>query len=143
MPRIAIVNFLIGFVVLFLAASAGAFIANDLTESFLKDRELLNTWNAVLARSAHGHTNLFAILHICFGLTIPYSVFSSRVKFLQTIGLSAGTFAMGPLMLVRSFAPPTDSLDVTAILIGICLSGALVMIFSHACGLAGKIMRRV
>lgn len=142
MPRIALVNFVIGFSVLFLAAAAGAFIANDLTEAFVRDKELLNSWNAILTRSSHGHTNLFAILHICFGLTIPYSVFSIKIKKLQTFGLLAGTFAMGPLMMVRASAPASEGFEVTTILIGICLSLSLAMIFSHACGLLGKIMDR-
>lgn len=142
MPKIALINFVIGFTVLFVAAAAGAFIANDLTEAFVRDKELLNSWSAVLTRSAHGHSNLFAILHICFGLTIPYSIFSTRIKVLQTLGLGAGTFAMGPLMMLRSTLPPTEGLDVTAVAIGVCLSAALTMIFSHACGLLGKVLRR-
>jgi hypothetical protein len=143
MPRIAILNFVIGFSVLFVAAAGGAFIANDLTEAFLRDQALLNNWNAVLSRSAHGHTNLFAILHICFGLTIPYSVFSDKTKGIQTAALAAGTFAMGPLMVIRSTMPPSDGLDVLSIVIGIFLSCALAMLFSHACGLLGKYLKRV
>lgn len=142
MPRVALLNFVIGFSVLFVAAAAGAFIANDLSEAFLRDHELLNSWNAILSRSAHGHTNLFGILHICFGLTIPYSIFSERIKKYQTVGLAAGTFAMGPLMIIRSTMPPTDGLDVMAVVIGIFLSGALAMIFSHTCGLLGKYLKR-
>jgi hypothetical protein len=142
MHRLALINFIIGFSVLFLAAAAGAFIANDLSEAFIRDRELLNSWNAVLTRSAHGHTNLFGMLHICFGLTIPYSVFSVRIKKLQTFGLIAGTFAMGPLMMLRASTPPSEGVDVTAILIGCCLSLALATIFSHTCGLLGKYMNR-
>jgi hypothetical protein len=142
MPRVAILNMVIGFAVLFVAAAAGAFIANDLSEAFLRDRELLNSWNAVLSRSAHGHTNLFAILHICFGLTIPYSVLSSRIKKFQTIGLFLGTFAMGPLMIVRASMAPSEGFDPVAILIGIFLSCALAMLFSHAYGLTGKLLQR-
>lgn len=142
MPRVAILNMVIGFAVLFVAAAAGAFIANDLTEAFLKDMELLNSWDAVLSRSAHGHTNLFAILHICFGLTIPYSLLSMRVKKLQTVGLFLGTFAMGPLMIIRAGMAPSDGFDPVSILIGLFLSCALAMLFSHAYGLAGKLLQR-
>ncbi len=142
MPRIAILNMVIGFAVLFIAAAAGAFIANDLTEAFLKDMELLNNWSAVLSRSAHGHTNLFAMLHICFGLTIPYSVLSIRIKKIQTVGLFLGTFAMGPLMIARSTMPPTEGFDPLAVLIGVCLSCSLAMLFSHAYGLTGKLLQR-
>lgn len=142
MPRVALLNLVIGFTVLFVAAAGGAFVANDLSEAFLRDHELLNSWNAVLQRSAHGHTNLFGMLHICFGLTIPYSIFSDRIKKLQTWGLAAGTFAMGPLMIVRSSLPPTEGLDVMSVVIGIFLSAALAMLFSHSCGLLGKYMKR-
>jgi len=142
MPRIAILNMVIGFAVLFVAAAAGAFIANDLTEAFLKDMELLNNWNAVLTRSAHGHTNLFAMLHICFGLTVPYSTLSNGRKKLQTFGLFLGTFAMGPLMVARSTMPPTEGFDPLAIVIGVFLSCSLAMLFSHAYGLASKLLQR-
>ena len=142
MPRIALLNFVIGFSVLFVAAAGGAFIANDLTDAFLRDPQLINSWNAILSRSAHGHTNLFGLLHICFGLTIPYSIFSPKIATAQTAALFAGTFAMGPLMIIRSTMPPSDGVDVMAILIGIFLSSALIMIFSHACGLLGKFMKR-
>jgi hypothetical protein len=142
MPRIAILNMIIGFAVLFVAAAAGAFIANDLTEAFLKDMELLNSWNAVLSRSAHGHTNLFAILHVCFGLTIPYSVLSNKIKKIQTLGLFLGTFAMGPLMIARSTLPPSQGFDPLAISIGVFLSCSLAMLFSHAYGLTGKLLQR-
>jgi hypothetical protein len=142
MPRIAILNMIIGFAVLFVAAAAGAFIANDLTEAFLKDMELLNSWHAVLSRSAHGHTNLFAILHVCFGLTIPYSVLSNKIKKIQTLGLFLGTFAMGPLMIARSTLPPSEGFDPLAIFIGVFLSCSLAMLFSHAYGLTGKLLQR-
>jgi len=141
MPKIAILNMIIGFAVLFVAAAAGAFIANDLTEAFLKDRELLNNWNAVLTRSAHGHTNLFAMLHIIFGLTIPYSELSIKIKKVQTAGLFLGTFAMGPLMVTRSTLPPSEGFDPLASVIGIFLSCSLAMLISHAYGLTCKLLR--
>lgn len=142
MPRIAVINFVIGFFVLFVAAGAGAFIATDLTNAFVRDQVLLNSWSAVLSRSAHGHTNLFALMHICFGLTLPYSIFSQRIKIFQTVALAAGTFAMGPLMILRSQMPPSENYDAVGIAIGVCLSAALVMIFSHAAGLLGKLLKR-
>jgi hypothetical protein len=142
MPRLAILNMLIGFAVLTLAAAAGSFVAFDTTEAFLKDKALLDSWQLLLQSSAHGHTNLFGLLHIVFGLTMPYSAWSARVKTLQTAGLAMGTVAMGPVMLIRSFAGPSESLDLLEVVIGLLLSAALVAMLTHAAGLAKKLLQR-
>lgn len=142
MPRLSIFNMMFGFLVLALAAAAGAFIATDITDGYLRDKALLETWQLLLTKSAHGHTNLFGMIHIALGLTLPYSIFSGRVKTWQTVGLTLGTLAMGPGMIVRAFVGPSDSIDSSGIVIGIMLSCALVAIGSHAAGLGGKLMRR-
>lgn len=143
MPRLAIVNMLIGFAVLFLAAAAGSFIATSLTEAFLHDKALLDTWSTLLQRSAHGHSNLFGLIHICYGLTLPYSMLSRRIKLWQTVGLGLGTIAMGPLMMWRASAGPSEAVDLTSALIGACLSAALIALAAHALGLWMKLARRV
>ncbi len=142
MPRLAQFNLTFGFFILFLAAAAGAFIADDMTTGYLKDRALLETWTLLLSKSAHGHTNLFGLIHIAFGLTMSQSVFSSRIKLLQTVGLVLGTTAMAVLMLVRARLGPTEDFDVVGILIGALLSCALAALASHAAGLAAKLLRR-
>lgn len=142
MSRLALFNMTLGFTVLFFAAAAGAFIATDLTEGYLRDKAILESWRLVLASSAHGHSNLFATIHICFGLTLPYSALPSRVKLLQTIGLAAGTFAMGPVMIVRSLTPPAEGIDIVALVIGALLSCSLAAIGAHAFGLAMKLTKR-
>jgi hypothetical protein len=142
MPRLALFNLTFGFCVLFLAASAGAFIADDLTTAYLKDRAMLETWAMTLTKSAHGHTNLFALIHIAFGLTMAYSALPARIKLLQTIGLGLGTLAMAVLMLVRARLGPTEDLDVVGIVIGVLLSCALAALASHAAGLAAKLLKR-
>ena len=142
MPRLAVFNMFFGFLVLFLAAAAGAFVASDLTAGYLKDKAFLDTWVMVLNKSSHGHTNLFALTHIAFGLTMPYSALPPRVKLWQTVGLALGTLAMGPGLLARAQLGPTESTDVNAIVVGVLLSCALAALFSHAAGLAAKLYRR-
>lgn len=142
MPRLAQFNLTFGFFVLFLAAAAGAFIADDMTTGYLKDKQVLETWALLLTKSAHGHTNLFALVHVAFGLTMAHSLLPARVKVLQTVGLVLGTSAMAVLMLVRARLGPTEDFDVVGILIGALLSCALAAIASHAAGLAAKLLRR-
>lgn len=141
MPRVAILNMLIGFVVLSLAAAAGSFVATEATEAILKDPTLLNTWGQILRRSAHGHTNLFAMTHILFGLTLPYSGLSSHLKKWQTIGLLCGTIAMSAGMYSQSLG--AGSLDASAgsVIVGILLSAALLAIGSHAFGLSIRLVK--
>lgn len=143
MPRIALINMVIGFSVIALAAAGGAFIANDLTRAFLQDIALLNSWDHTVLRSAHGHTNLFGLLHIAFGLTIPYSVLQGRYLLLQTIGLLAGTVAMGPGLIVRSMSLPSGDQDFLGLALGALLSFALLALISHAGALAYRITKRV
>ncbi len=142
MPRLAIANMMIGFVILFLAACAGAFRAFDLTEAFIKDQELLGQWEMVLLNSAHGHTNMFAMIQILFGLTMPWSRLSLRWKQWQTFSITSGAFAMGPLMMIRASMGPEESTHPIAILIGVFLSLSLAAIATHGGGLAAKVWQR-
>jgi hypothetical protein len=141
-PRLAVFNMMVGFLVLALAAAAGAFVATDITDGYLRDKALLETWQLLLSKSAHGHTNLFALTHVAFGLTLPYSKFGTRTKTWQTAGLLLGTLAMGPVMVARAYYGPTDGVDPIAILLGVMLSAALAAIASHAAGLGAKLMQR-
>jgi len=142
MPRLAILNMAIGFFVVFVAASAGAFISLDITHAFLYDEESLHRWQLLLHRSAHGHTNLFGMLHILFGLTLPYSLCSQRIKIWQTAGLLLGCVAMGPGMILRGAAGPTAATDGLGIALGLLLSATLLAVASHALGLMLKFSRR-
>jgi len=138
MPRLGIFNMMCGFFVLACAAAAGAFIATDISQGFIHDRAILESWQLMLDKSAHGHSNLFALLHICFGLTMPYSTWGSRVKTTQTAGLLLGTLAMGPGMMLKARLGPMNETSLTDIMIGGMLSAALVALFSHAIGLGAK-----
>jgi hypothetical protein len=141
MPRLNILNMAIGFTVLFFAACAGAFVSFDMTEAFLKDASLLHSWRATLEASAHGHTNLFAMLHILLGLTLSYSPLSQRMKALQTAGLFAGVIAMGPLMMIRASYGPSASLEGMGLMIGVLLSLALVTLATHAAALIYRFVK--
>jgi len=142
MNRIGVINMMIGFVVLFLAAAGGGFVASDLTTGFLRDPEILTSWQTTLLASSHGHTNLFAMVHILLGLSLPYSALSLKIKKLQTFGLLAGTLAMGPGMMYRAFEGPTETLDFSGLLVGIGLSAALLTLISHSAGLYLHYSRR-
>lgn len=142
MSRLSILNMALGFFVLFFAACAGAFVSFDMTQAFLHDLKQLDTWEMTLLQSSHGHSNLFGILHIALGLTLPYSPLALRWKQLQTVGLFGGVLAMGPGMIMRAFAGPSDSFDALGLTIGVGLSMALVSLGTHSAALFYKLMRR-
>lgn len=142
MPRLAILNMCSGFLILTLVAAAGSFIATDITVGYLQDAKALETWRLLIAKSSHGHTNLFAMIQILFGLTIPYSPLSNRIKTLQSLGIFLGIVAMGPIMLIRGYLGPMDKLDLVEVCLGSMLSCALLALLSHASGLWLKWIRR-
>jgi hypothetical protein len=130
-----------GFVIISLAAAMGTFLATDMTDMFIHDPAALSTWNTTLQQSAHGHSNMFGILHIVFGLTMPYSTLNSRIKALQSAGIFMGALAMGPGMLFRASQMPSNSFDFSGILIGMLLSGCFAAICLHIYGLTRKFMK--
>lgn len=141
MQRIGILNMFIGFTLIFVAASAGAFVAVDATHRFL-DGTTVASWRDMLQASSHGHTTLFGLIHILFGLTIPYSTLPIHFKKIQTAGLFCGALAMGPMMMVRAALGPTPTFEWNGLLIGTLLSLALFAIAGHAYGLLAKFMAR-
>ena len=141
MPRLALLNLCFGFTLIVLSASAGAFIAVDLTHRFLEGQTSAR-WLEVLLATSHGHTSLFGLLHISFGLTLPYSIFSNGSKKIQSAGLAMGAIAMGPMMMVRAFLGPTASTEWNGLAIGGLLSCALLALSAHAFGIALKALKR-
>jgi len=141
MSKVSLTNFLIGFFLIFISASSGAFLANEISIKYISENNILDSWSSLIQKSAHGHTNLFAIIHICFGLTFPYSVANKLVKKLQTVGLFLGSFAMSVLMMVRSFYPPVSQTDYLGFIIGIFLSAALVALLTHMLGIGIRYLR--
>ena len=79
MPRIGLLNMVVGFIFIFLSASAGFFLLQSIRVFIIRDNTELLSWWVQLSASAHGHTNLFGMLHILFGLTF-YSVLNLKTK---------------------------------------------------------------
>ncbi len=139
MIQLTKLNLIIGFSSIILAACGGAFVANELTQNFvLKLLDQNQSWYLTMLKSAHGHTNLFGILHVLLGLTQPHSSSSLRVKRLQTLFLFLGTLAMGLGLLLQGFTPATDSINILSIIIGTCLGLSLVSLVSHLYGIMMK-----
>ena len=135
MSRLALTNMVIGFVLVFLSASLGTFIVNEMTTLYVTAPQQLTAWQHTLARSAHGHSTLCGLMHILFGLTLPYSRLSPRLKLWQTVGIGAGSIAMGPLLLLKSLTQPSLDLDPLSLLMGLLLSTFLFAIIFHAFGI--------
>ena len=133
--RLALINMVIGFAVLFFGGALGTFVAYDLSKIYLSAPEQLHGWQQTIARSVHGHTGLFAFSHVLFALTLPYSRLSARIKFWQTLGICAGTIAMCPLLYLKSFLAPHFISDPLSMLIGALLSAYLFAIACHAFGI--------
>lgn len=131
MSRIGLLNLTIGFWLVFFAAAAGAFIGTETESAFVFNQDKLLSWQLTLIKSAHAHTNLFGILHICLGLTLPYCQMPKRNQLLETVGLSLGSFAMSCLLLIKSFTLPQTGINLLGIIIGSCLSFALLALFHH------------
>lgn len=142
MPRIAIVNMLIGFILIFVSSLSGFFVAYNLGEGFKHDPASLNSWQMIVMAASHGHTSLYGMLHVFLGLTIPYSVLSSRVKVAQTFGVLVGAFSMSVLMMLRmGRLPQATTEDYLGFLIASGLMLSLGALFLHCIGLAFKLSR--
>ncbi len=141
MSRIALVNMAWGFVLIFVAACGGVFVALSSTESFINGPGVPQ-WQSLLQTASHGHVSLFGVIHVLLGLTMPYTRASKFENRLKTAGVALGSMAMGPLLLIRGALGPTLSTELNGLLIGICLSCALFAIAYHALGLTLKIGQR-
>lgn len=131
MSSIARWNIIVGFSAIVFAAAGGFFLANEQAISFAQNSTSNTTWWYAVAASAHGHTNLFGILHVLFGLTLGMSYASPNLKKMQFIGLSLGTVAMSFLMVARSLSHPSTSFDFLGYLIGFMLSSTLISLSTH------------
>ena len=135
MSRLALVNMVIGFTIIFLSASFGTFIVVELEELFRGAPHLVNDWYMTLLQSSHGHSSLLGMIHILFGLTLPYSRLSATFKFYQTLALIAGSLAMGPILVLRA----TVDSDLLVVISGLLLALFLFAIIFHAFGIYLKI----
>jgi hypothetical protein len=141
MSRVGLLNLAWGFFMIFMAACGGAFVALRTAENFISGT-LAPQWEAVLQASSHGHTALFGVIHILLGLTIPYARSSIRHDQLKSLGILAGSFAMGPLLLIRASLGPTLSTELNGVMVGVALSMALLGILFHAIGLLRRVSLR-
>ena len=139
MSKLGLLHILVGFWLIFLASCGGFFVADDQHNSFVQQRpQDLISWWMVLQASAHGHTNLFGMLHVLVGLTLPYSMLSVGWKTMQFGGLLLGSFTMSALMIIRSLQVPDPLSDPLGIVMGGLLSCALLAIVLHIIGLSMK-----
>lgn len=134
MPRLALINMVVGFVIIFLSASFGTFIVVEMQEMFRSAPHLINDWYMTLLQSAHGHSSLFGMIHVLFGLTLPYSRLSTTLKIYQTLALLAGSLAMGPLLALRATSPAASD-GVVVVVSGLLLALFLFAIIFHAFGI--------
>lgn len=141
MPRLAIFNLFLGFCAIFIAACVGPFLALEITQNYLQNPAELGAWDLSLLKSSHGHTTLFGVLHICLGLTFPYTRLSVKFKFAQTCGLGLGTLAMSFLLVLRAYAGPYTGFDGLGLVTGLCLALALVSLGLQCYGLCAKLLR--
>ncbi len=141
MPRLGLLNILIGFSWIALAASGGVFVANEITYRFLENISV-QPWKEIISAASHGHSALFGLVQIVFGLSLSYSTLSIRWKKIQTIGLCCGLLGMGPLMMIRAYIGPTPGYDWNGIILGGLLSVWLLAIISHIFGLGAKMVSK-
>ena len=142
MPRISILNFILGFLTIILAASFGSFLANSITKQVLEDSLNDVSWQFVLLKSAHSHSNLFGFLQILFGLTLPYSKLSTRFKVFQTWGIFSGVISMSLILCAKSFFHPasvfSDFFYFTSVIL---LSLFIFSLCLHCYGLSLKLVK--
>ncbi len=142
MPRLSVVNLLIGFMVIVLASCGGFFVAYEAEKSFIFNGQVMQAWPFVLMKSAHGHLNLYGFLHIAMGLSLPYSQIGRRGELWQTVGLALGTFAMGFLLLLRAWqGVPSSQWNLLGIVIASALMSSILALIAHCYGLALKLFR--
>jgi hypothetical protein len=134
MPKLALYNIAFGFAFICIAAAAGAFVSTALTEQFLAGIQHKD-WLLTLKTSAHGHSNMFGMIHILFGLTLPYSKMSLKTKKLQTVGIALGSLAVSAGLLVIGIRGPVPGIHIVEVLNGALLSCALLGLLVHVYGI--------
>ena len=66
MPKISIINFIIGFLTIIFASFYGIYIAYYTNTYFAYDPSQLHGFEYVTMKSSHGHSNLFGTLHTLY-----------------------------------------------------------------------------
>ncbi len=140
MPKLALYNIAWGFSWICIAAAAGAFVSTSLTEQYLNEVASKN-WLLTLKTSAHGHTNMLAMVQILFGITMPYSKLSMHLKRLQTWGISLGVAAMAFGLLSIGFRGPTRDIHLFEVVTGVLLACMLLSLIAHVYGILLRAQR--
>lgn len=132
MRGLAGLNIAAGFFVVGLISCFGAILSFDIADAVARSPTTLLQWQVVLQKSAHGHGNLFGMLHILFGSTLRYSLLPRKWKCWQSLGLFLGTLAAGPLMWFRSLSPQPGAPDLMTYIVSAFFAASLASIFSHS-----------
>ena len=142
MSKISLVNILIGFVVVVLASLGGFFLGVETKAALSEESVDLLKWKMVMYRSAHAHSNLFGMLHILMGITMPYSRWGAKIKKIQTWALTSGTLSMGVLMVFRARIDMNSrGEEFLGFIMGAGLLFALLGLSLHCLGLTYKLIR--
>lgn len=141
LSKSSILNVTIGFWTIFFAACGGTFLATQSHQAFVHDVSLLSSWQFTLMKSAHTHTNLFGILHILLGMTLPIAKLNKNQATGMTLGFFCGTLAMSVLLIIRSFHMPLVTFDWLGVVNGCLLSCALVAILWYCIQLTKRCMK--
>ena len=132
MSGLARLNIAVGFFMIGLISCFGAILSFDVSDAIARTPAALLLWEVVLQKSAHGHGNLFGMLHILFGLTLRYSLLSQKWKSWQSASLFLGTLAAGPLMWLRSLSPQPSAPDLMTYVVSVFFAASLASLFSHS-----------
>jgi hypothetical protein len=137
--NLRLINISLGFFFLFASASGGFFLALLTQLGLDNDTQLLSSKLYIMQKSAHSHTNLFALIHIVFALTLNDSKLSDKIKKYQSYSLVAGTLSMSLMMLLRSFF--SKEIIVIKYTSAIFLCAYLLALLSHCYGVVRKLLR--
>ena len=142
MSKVSLVNILVGFIVIVLASIGGLFLGLETKSSLAQDSIQLLKWKMVMYKSSHAHTNLFGMLHILMGLTMPYSYWNGKIKRWQTWALLSGTLSMGVLMIFRARIDMNSrGEEFLGFVMGLGLFFSLIGLTLHCLGLTYKLIR--
>ena len=136
--NLRLLNIVSGFFLLFASACGGFFLSLNTQTALSHDPQMLSSSLYIMQKSSHSHTNLFALIHIVFALTLKDSKLSLQSKKYQTIALFLGSFTMSMLMLTRSFFP--GDLALLKYVSAIFLCFFLLALLSHCYGVLRKLI---
>jgi NADH:ubiquinone oxidoreductase subunit K len=139
MRKMATLNILLGFITLFFLAMSGLFLRKEVVDQYLASPDGLQSWRYMLMRSAHGHGNLFAIIQILYGVSLPYARSRNIARIFQTMGFFLGAFAMSTLVFLEAQSKPSPiGWSLNQLCIGACISAWSIAMVWHIYGLSSQ-----